>query len=779
MKKQAKRICCLLLIAVLSLAGCGPSDVSESTAARDSGLEQNTPEPSQQAVDWDNHQVTAAKEEEDGTQWYLRENYEDWITYPEDYDWKRSEYFQSSEGDVCARTQYVLYNDDGSFGKSWHCLDYFDMEDQKSYHAEVDLDEWGLPLTDLTLLDVVDDKLLACYFFTSEEIGTPRSFCSLLFYHMEDGILKTLDLLPALTAAGMADGIKPFSELHVLCDREGCCYIVLSDKILIVSDAGELLLLAQEDVPLTYLCKTPEGLPVFVGMDPQGRSNSYWVYDHAAGELRTLGESEYMKLDYGCMDAYGNLYHMSLTGKIMAWDTQTGAHENIFDCDANNICKNTASQKLMAVREGGDLVIMDPASEHQNIYVLSPNPPEAARTLTLDSVSYDNTVAQAAAAYFSRKNPGINIEFSAVSTREDGGAYLTNLTSRIVAGDGPDMFIIPADTMHILYEKGALADLSDAIPEELREQVFGSVWDAGTIDGKLIGLTTDIVCSSMIVSDDIWNQDTWTLEDMMMLAGNAPEGTLKGLIPRTPYASSSAQLLYWLALEDIGSAFVNRETGVCQFDCEQFRELLEICKNTPVPEAYYGYPDTNAVNAVMNGEYLAYPCTITDFFDFEQQTSLFPESYHWVGNPTDEGSGAMISASYFLVVNANTENMDLIREFLPTLYGDEVARLYPENCLRRDILRSRVIVPEWDPTPQFSMGEGVYRILTAKPDGTSYVEDYIAFMDKGTLLPPQDNAIASIVLEETEPYFSGNKDMDTVIGIIQSRVQLYLDENSF
>ena len=50
-------------------------------------------------------------------------------------------------------------------------------------------------------------------------------------------------------------------------------------------------------------------------------------------------------------------------------------------------------------------------------------------------------------------------------------------------------------------------------------------------------------------------------------------------------------------------------------------------------------------------------------------------------------------------------------------------------------------------------------------------------MDSCVLMPPEDDAIADIVMEEAEPYFAGDKDLDTVVEIIQNRVQLYLDEN--
>lgn len=783
MRSNIKRNLCslsLLTAAAILLAGCSNA-VNPDTSQGHIVQEPVNQESSRQPIDWNSHQVTTAQETVEGAQWYLREYYENWITCPESYSWKYSHFYKSPEGDFCAKTQYAIYNEDGSFASAWDCLDYFDMETADSFHADVDPEKWGVPKTaSLALADVVGDKLIACYFYTSEQMGTPRSYCSLVFYHMENGVQKTLDLLPALTTAGMIDKIKPFSEQNILCDQNGCCYIVLEDKIIIVNDAGELLLLAEpqgEDAPLTYLCKTPEGLPVFAGMSPKNRSNTYWIFDQSTKEMRSLGQSGYMSLNYGCMDSYGSIYYLTLMGKIVRWNTLTGDHENIYDCAANNICYNTSAEKLMAIRENGDLVILDPVTENKSVYVLSPNPPGEERVLTLVSTTYGSQMEQTAAALYSMKKPGVSIEFSAISAGEDSEAYTTNLINRIVAGDAPDMFIVSADTMRVLYEKGALADLSDVIPEELQEQVFGSVWNAGTIDGKLMGLTTGLYCYSMLVADDVWSGDTWKLEDMLKLANQAPKDKLKGLIPMPSYDPDPSYLLYEIALQDVETTFVDRETGTCNFDNETFRQLLEYCKNTPVPESGFDSQDHAPAKAVTNGEYIAYSCSINGLFDFSDQMSLFPENYHWVGVPTDRESGNLIYASSFLVVSKNTENMDLIREFLPTIYGDEMARKYPLNCLRRDVLRSRVVIPDWDSRPQFNAGEGTYLLLSAKPDGTSYVEEYIAFMDSGILMPPENSAIASIILEETAPYFSGDKDIDTVIGIIQSRVQLYLDEN--
>lgn len=785
MKNYHKKRCLfsvLLLTAAVALAGCG------SGAKDTSGEEPVSAEPPAQTIDWDTYKMTTPQSAEDGPAWYLAEYHDDWATASsEEYDWMYSMDAAAPGGNICSRLLYSTGNvADGDY-RAWNYLDYFDAQTGQSFHATFDPDSWGLPENSFLLdMDMAGEQLAVFLFRSHGETDSPLSFCTLVFYHLEKGVQKTLDLLPALGEAGITEETEPIldsTKKSVLCDPNGCCYLIWDDRLIVVDDTGKLLCYMgqEEESYLSYLCKTSIGFPIFTTRNKNDRTSSYWAFDPDAGEMRSLGKTPNMTLKYGCMDTSGYLYYLN-GDKIVRWNTLTGEQENIFDCQAHNICSNTAANKVMAVRENGDLVIMDSITENRNIYVLSPVQPEKTRTLTLVSTCYGNQLEQSAVALFSMKNPDVNIEFSSVESSgasgwEETQAYKNKLINRIIAGDAPDMFIISAEDMQILYDKGALADLTDIIPPQTREQVFDCIWNAGTIDGRLIGLTNNMSVSGILVSDEIWSRDTWTLEDILALAEAAPKDTLKGLIPLSGLRPLASDVLYWLALRNIDSSLVDRETGTCHFDSEIFRRLLEYCKNTPIPEPNSDLQNPAPARAVIDGEYLAYACTIYDFADFSYQMSLFPENYHWVGVPTRDRSGNLIYAGIFLVVSKDTENMDLIKEFLPLLYDADLQCQLPWKCLRQDILRERVFVPDWDSSAHFDMGEGSYMILEAKPDGTSYAEDYITFLNSCVPSPVGDRTIETIVLEEVEPYFTGDKDIDKVIEIIQNRVQLYLDEN--
>ncbi len=770
----------LLLAAIVALGSCGNNTGSHL------GTDFTSEESSMQTVNWDTYQIAEPQKVEEGSLWYMSEYHDDWMSPPENHDWWYFAGTATPDGNICCILQCRTGNMDDNSHKVHYCLEYFDTQAGQSFLTPFEPDSWGMPEgAFLSGMDMADSNLASFLFCSFGETGSSLSCVTLVLFHLEKGVQKTLDLLPALTEAGLVQQTEVTgTQTNILCDPAGYCYLFWDDQLVVVDDAGELRChIRQEGEPSpSCLCKTSTGFPVFT-TDSKG-DRSYWIFDHTAGEMRSLGITPDMKLQHSCMDAFGNLYYLS-EGCIVKWDTLTGKQEQIYDCKESGICSNTYANKVMTVRENGDLIIMDPITENQNIYAFSPIPPEKTVTLTLVSTAHESRLEQRAAALFSMKNPGVNIEFTSVESsgagnREESERYADNLINRVIAGNAPDMFIVSAENMHLLYDKGALADLTGMIPPTTREQVFNCVWNAGTIDGKLTGLTTSLSCSSILVSDAVWPEDTWTLEDILELAENAPEDTLKGLVPVYGFMPKASDVLYRLVLQNIDSSLMDREAGACHFDSEVFRKLLEYCKNTPIPESNPDARNAAPARAVIEGEYLAYACDLyRGILDFSREMSFFPEGYHWVGVPTRDVSGNLVQAEYFLVVSKDTENMDLIEEFLPTLYDDELERQFPNNCLRRDVLRERVIFSKWDSSLKYDLGEGSYMVLDGKPDGTSYVEDYITFLDNCVPRPPRDSIIADIVMEEAESYFAGDKNIDEVIQIIQSRVQLYLDENSF
>ncbi|MDE6516397.1 MAG: hypothetical protein K2L18_00900, partial [Acetatifactor sp.] len=353
----------LLLASAFFLTSCG---AGEENAAGDTASSRE-PVP-RMDIDWSAYQVTASQSTEDSTQWYLTEYHDDWITpYDSEYDERHDTNTGTIDGMIYNNYRYQSGSVEENNLQVTDYMYCYDAQTGQSVPMELDLGEYGLQEGAYPQdMDMAGDQQAVFLLRKFGEDEMPIPYASLLFCHMEEGVQKNLDLLPILASLGIETELKSrdylLSQSHILCDRDSCCYLLWNDNLLVLSENGELLchMKGTGDLPPTYLCKTPEGFPLFVFSDMNARTNTYWIYDHDAREMRSLGESKYFALKCGgCMDTAGNLYYFSDTCNIVRWNILSGERENIFDCKANLLSSNNMSRKIMTVREDGDLAIMD------------------------------------------------------------------------------------------------------------------------------------------------------------------------------------------------------------------------------------------------------------------------------------------------------------------------------------------------------------------------------------------------------------------------------------
>lgn len=142
------------------------------------------------------------------------------------------------------------------------------------------------------------------------------------------------------------------------------------------------------------------------------------------------------------------------------------------------------------------------------------------------------------------------------------------------AGEIPDIldgFNLP---LHIYAAKGLLEDLWPCIDgdRELggREALMSRVLDCASVDGKLYIVPGGFSIESLMARTDmIGGRKSWTVEDILEIYASLPEGsTIAG--PGMPGKSLAAILIDF-------SRYVDWDTGVCSFDSEEFKSLLELC----------------------------------------------------------------------------------------------------------------------------------------------------------------------------------------------------------
>ena len=149
-----------------------------------------------------------------------------------------------------------------------------------------------------------------------------------------------------------------------------------------------------------------------------------------------------------------------------------------------------------------------------------------------------------------------------------------------------------------------------------------------------------------------------------------------------------------------------------------------------------------------------------------------------MGYPTESGTGNYISGIGLLVVNAKTKNLEAIKAFLEYLLSfDNQAGLYEEYLSVRSDMADRLIsYNEYAEAYVWRIPGGMI-ILESRPDGTTFTEEYNAFL-QSCVPSKRSSALFDIVWEDADAYLSGGKDVLTVTRDIDNRVQLYLDEGN-
>ena len=117
-------------------------------------------------------------------------------------------------------------------------------------------------------------------------------------------------------------------------------------------------------------------------------------------------------------------------------------------------------------------------------------------------------------------------------------------------------------------------------------------------------------------------------------------------------------------------------------------------------------------------------------------------------------------------------------DFLQYLMSDRVQRrTMNTSSVRRDILAAYVVEnPGSSEEPRFQFMKNGRINLAGRPDGSSFLPEYMEIMEGGEPDPWAYKYIRRIISEEAGAYFAGDKSAEEAAEIIQRRVWLYLNE---
>lgn len=375
------------------------------------------------------------------------------------------------------------------------------------------------------------------------------------------------------------------------------------------------------------------------------------------------------------------------------------------------------------------------------------------------------------------------------STEDDWKAGINRLNTDIVSGKVPDILLLDSSMPVDSYiSKGLLADLKPFIEKDEDfsvEDFMPNVIEAFSVDGKLYSLVPSYSINTLVAkASEVGKERGWTVQEVKELLASKPEGTQLLL-----NVSRDDMLQYCFSMA--GSQFIDWEKGTCNFNSDGFIEMLEFIATFPEEVDWDAMPDNfwdNYDAMWREGKVIATVSNIGDLRNFNNmEQGTFGGELTMIGFPSSDGDGSVIWPNLRFALSAKSKNSEGAWEFLRTFLTDE----YQESVEYGFPLSVKLL----DEKVQQAMERPYYMDENNKKveyDETAYIngveipiapitkeraDEIVAQLYSFTQVYRSDDTLLNIVREEAGPFFAGQKKAQEVAPIIQSRVQLYVNEN--
>lgn len=349
--------------------------------------------------------------------------------------------------------------------------------------------------------------------------------------------------------------------------------------------------------------------------------------------------------------------------------------------------------------------------------------------------------------------------------------YHRRIQLEMAAGRGPDLIGQYVINEHEAAAQGYLEPLDGVVGD--MSLFLESAFQSGQIDGVTYGIPYSCRPYFLTVSKQVTEKTSWTLEEMMEEVRNSPAEVLE-------YGRNGVGIVMYYGLYDEeNKALIDWEKGESHLTETTFLELLAFAKKYADTGTY---PEEELMQRLGEGTIAGADLDITNPGELNKMKNCFGGEEVLIGYPRESGNGIYINTRLFYM-NRGASAKEGAIDFLQYLLSEEGQRKYMEYNLWEN-LSVRNSVNEYsleryqrsimDPPVQRQEGNRFYWEETFLDD--EQINQFWWLLDKAIPEPSRAEELRSLVEEELEPYFNGDRSAEEVAAVLDSRVQLYLDE---
>lgn len=374
------------------------------------------------------------------------------------------------------------------------------------------------------------------------------------------------------------------------------------------------------------------------------------------------------------------------------------------------------------------------------------------------------------------------------------------LEKRILSGDTPDMiFLRNFGKVKNWLSAGSFTDLNKLMEKDSsfdKSKLYENVLAKFYTNGKLYQFPTLYTISTLSGKKSNLPSDGWTPEQFIEYVKSLPEG-------RQIMAYGGKWAIFNILTEATMSHFIDTKKGTCSFDSDEFRNILEFSNSFPETISFLGTLTADEQKDYQN-DYMkmyrddrvmlnnSYISTVGEMLSNEVSMGA-GEELSYIGYPTYEGSGALLSVRASYAIFQGSQLKDGAWEFVKFMIfgGDDsadrwydafpISRAGFEN-MKKGSMKQHFFFnynggwSSWGGDSEVNREErddGIYRDVY--PEDLEKIEKLI---EGATVKMLIDDTVQEMIHEEISMYFAGDKSLDETVKVIQSRVGTYVAEKN-
>ena len=410
-----------------------------------------------------------------------------------------------------------------------------------------------------------------------------------------------------------------------------------------------------------------------------------------------------------------------------------------------------------------------------------------------------NGVNQEVLNKFNLEHKGeVQIEVRDYTKLSEGGKQGVDLLmTEITAGRGPDIIELgtSGETSQLSYrrlaEQGYLEDLWPYIEEDpglgrgengLLKGVLEAPLQAAKINGGLYAIFEKVQLHTLVGAKSVvGDHPGWTPEELLNIFAAMPDGSVILEDYHNWKDPSVKQRFFTSLLYGFSDLFIDWEEGKCFFDGERFRSLLELTSCLPDQHdlervcANQFEAQSEHFNRLRDGVVMLEDAGFGHWGEWRTRYDWFFGESSYVGYPVDDGS----SGSYFepvgikLAMSSTCRNKEAAWLYMRQMYyslgkygqGIDVGKMLYRRELRAamtDLCYTRI-------------GTEIVQFPPLTRKEHARIQELCDSTARSSLLVDQE--LVDLVMEAAGPYFAGDKTLDETVRLIQSRAELYVNEN--